>query len=156
MPKLKNGDEAPDFELPWTGDGTFKLSDRRGSWVVLAFYPADNSAVCTKQFCNYRDESSKLEQLGAEIVGISPQDVSSHQSFIAKHGLDVPLASDPELVAAEAYGVTLGSNVRRAIFIVDPEGVIRHANVKLVGLTYDDADAVREAVSNAKETAAAA
>ena len=55
MARPEIGDEAPDFELPWTGEGSFELSGRRGRWVVLAFYPGDFTSVCTKQFCNYRD-----------------------------------------------------------------------------------------------------
>ncbi|MGI8726154.1 MAG: peroxiredoxin [Solirubrobacterales bacterium] len=156
MAKLNNGDHAPDFELPWTGEGDFKLSDRRGEWIVLAFYPADNSAVCTKQFCNYRAEGDKIEGLDAEIIGVSPQDVSSHESFIADNKLNVPLVSDPDLKAAEAYGVTLGNNIRRSVFVIDPDGKIRFRNVKLLGLTYDDADSIQDAFEQAKENAKAA
>lgn len=156
MAKLNNGDEAPDFKLPWTGEGEFKLSDRRGEWVILAFYPADNSSVCTKQFCNYRDEGEKIEGLEAEVIGISPQEVSSHEDFISEHKLNVPLVSDPDLEAAEAYGVTLGKNIRRSVFVVDPDGKIRFRNVKLLGLSYDDADSLQGAFNEAKENAAAA
>lgn len=156
MAKLNNGDQAPDFELPWTGEGDFKLSDRRGEWIVLAFYPADNSAVCTKQFCNYRDEGDKIEGLEAEVIGVSPQDVSTHESFITDHKLNVPLLSDPDLETAEAYGVTLGKNIRRSVFVIDPDGKIRFRNVKLLGLTYDDADSIQDAFEQAKENAKAA
>jgi thioredoxin-dependent peroxiredoxin len=77
MAKLKVGDPASDFEQPWTGEGPFSLSDRRGSWVVLAFYPGDEAPTCTRQMCEYRDNSDRLEALDAEVVGISPQGVDA-------------------------------------------------------------------------------
>lgn len=152
MAKLSMGDKAPDFELPWTGDGDFRLADRRGGWVVLAFYPGDFTAVCTKQFCNYRDGREQLDDLDAEVIGISPQDVGSHERFIAEHGLTVPLAADVDLAVAGDYGVKGpgGKFVRRAIFVVDPEGVIRYRKVALVGLGYEDAGDVREALTEAR------
>ena len=121
MAKLAVGDTAPDFDLPWTGEGDFKLSDHRGRWVVLAFYPGDFTAVCTKQFCNYRDGREEIEGLDAEVVGISPQDLESHVKFTDEHGLTVPLAADVDKDVAGDYGVLgPGGFVRRAIFIVDP------------------------------------
>jgi thioredoxin-dependent peroxiredoxin len=90
------GDPAPDFELEGT-DGRFRLSDHRGARVVLLFYPGDNTPVCTRQFCSYRDDAEELAQLDATIVGISSQSLESHESFTAKHGLTVPLMADPAL-----------------------------------------------------------
>src|ERR1700742_1184853 len=87
------GDPAPDFELDGT-DGHFRLSDHRGETVVLLFYPGDNTPVCTKQFCSYRDHAEDVDGLGATIVGISSQDLDSHAAFVAKHGLNVPLLAD--------------------------------------------------------------
>ena len=80
------GEEAPDFELPGT-DGPFKLSEHRGERVVLLFYPGDNTMVCTKQFCSYRDRADDFAALDATVVGISSQDLDSHKGFIEKHGL---------------------------------------------------------------------
>ena len=80
------GEQAPDFELSGT-DGPFKLSDHRGERVVLLFYPGDNTAVCTKQFCSYRDRAEDFSALNATVVGISSQDLASHEGFIAKHSL---------------------------------------------------------------------
>src|SRR5437016_1728340 len=87
------GEQAPDFELPGT-DGTFRLSDHRGERVVLLFYPGDNTMVCTKQFCSYRDRREDFAALDAAVVGISAQDIASHEGFIAKHSLTVPLLAD--------------------------------------------------------------
>src|SRR5690348_17320851 len=80
------GEAAPDFELSGT-DGPFRLSDHRGERVVLLFYPGDNTAVCTKQFCSYRDQPEAFAALGATVVGISQQSLESHEAFTAKHSL---------------------------------------------------------------------
>jgi peroxiredoxin Q/BCP len=149
------GDQAPDFGLPWTGDGDFKLSEKRGRWVILAFYPGDFTAVCTKQFCNYRDGREEIEVLDADVVGISPQDVESHEKFTIKHGLTVPLAADTESAVSGAYGILgPGGFVRRAIFIVDPEGIVRYRKVALVGLGYEDTGDLREALDEARSATA--
>src|SRR5277367_18335 len=87
------GEPAPDFELEGT-DGPFRLSEHRGERVVLLFYPGDETLVCTRQFCSYRDDNTRLQALDATIVGISAQDVESHESFIAAHGLTIPLLAD--------------------------------------------------------------
>jgi peroxiredoxin Q/BCP len=148
------GEEAPDFELPWTGEGRFRLSARRGEWVILAFYPGDFTAVCTKQFCNYRDGREQLDGLDAAVIGISPQDVGSHERFIAEHGLTVPLAADVEKAVASDYGVLgPGGFVRRAIFVIDPEGVVRHRKVALVGLGYEDVGDLQAALGEARAAA---
>src|ERR1700689_2973089 len=97
------GEQAPDFELSGT-DGSFRLSDHRGERVVLLFYPGDDTPVCTRQFCSHRDRSDSLAQLDATLVGISAQDVDSHDRFTAKHGLTVPLLADPDQAVAKAFG----------------------------------------------------
>jgi thioredoxin-dependent peroxiredoxin len=156
MAKLKIGNPAPDFTLPWTGEGSFSLSGRRGRWVVLAFYPGDFTPTCTKQFCNYRDGREQIEDLDADVVGISPQDVDSHERFIAEHDLTVPLAADVDKSVARSYGVLApgGTLVRRAVFVVDPEGVIRYRKVALVGLGFEDTDDLRSALDEARSAAA--
>jgi peroxiredoxin Q/BCP len=155
MAKLKVGDMAPDFTKPWTGEGDdFTLSSRRGEWVILAFYPGDETAVCTKQFCDYRDNGAKLDSLDAEMVGISPQGVDSHDSFISHHDLNLPLVADEDLSVASDYGIKLGPSLRRSIFIVDPEGKIAYTDVKLLGLSFADTDAVSKALDKAKAAAA--
>lgn len=156
MAKPQLGEMAPDFELPWTGEGDLRLSGRRGRWVILAFYPGDFTAVCTKQFCNYRDGREELEGLDAEVIGISPQDLESHERFIDEHGLTVPLAADVDKRVSAAYGVLgRGGFVRRAVFIVDPEGRLRYSKVALLGLGYEDAGDLREALAEARSAVAA-
>jgi peroxiredoxin Q/BCP len=156
MGKLKVGDTAPDFTKPWTGEGDFTLSEHRGQWVVLAFYPGDETAVCTKQFCEYRDQKQRIEGLDAEMVGISPQGLDSHQGFITNHDLSLPLVADEELDVADAYGIKLGPSLRRAIFIVDPDGKIAHRDVKLLGLSYTDSAGIQAALADAKAAAGVA
>jgi peroxiredoxin Q/BCP len=155
MARADVGETAPDFTLPWTGEGEFSLADRRGRWVVLAFYPGDFTPTCTKQFCDYRDGREEIDGLDAEVVGISPQDVDSHQRFIAEHGLTVPLAADVDKAVAKAYGVLApgGAFVRRAIFVIDPAGVIRDRTVALLGLGYEDTGNLRSALERARAAA---
>ena len=150
---MKVGTEAPDFELPGTGGRTYRLADHRGRWVVLAFYPGDFTPVCTKQFCSYRDDKEQVEALDADFLGISPQGVESHEKFMRVHALTVPLLADEGKQVARAYGVVApGGFVRRAVFIVDPAGVIRHRNVSLVGLTYDSAADIVAALTAARQS----
>jgi len=141
------GDPAPDFELQGS-DGAFKLSDHRGERVVLLFYPGDETPVCTKQFCSYRDRSDELHELDATLVGISPQSIESHQSFIKNHGLVVPLLADRELSVSELYGVkqkVVGT--RRAVVIVDEQGIVRYRHQNTLSVTYDSVDDLRDALA---------
>ncbi|HEY2333909.1 MAG TPA: peroxiredoxin [Solirubrobacterales bacterium] len=147
MAKVDVGDAAPDFELPGTGGKTYKLSDYRGRKLVLAFYPGDFTAVCTKQFCSYRDNSERLDQLGADVLGISPQSVESHERFTEEKRLNVPLLADENKSVAKAYGVLAGPMVRRAVFVVDEEGIVRHRKVTLVGLSFESVDDLEQAVA---------
>jgi peroxiredoxin Q/BCP len=146
--KLNVGDRAPDFELPGTGEKTYRLSDYRGRKLVLAFYPGDFTAVCTKQFCSYRDQGDKLDGLGADVLGISPQSVESHERFAEEKRLNVPLLADEDKQVARAYGVLAGPMVRRAIFVIDEQGVVRHRKVTLTGLSYESADDLERAVAS--------
>jgi len=147
MAKLKPGDPAPDFELPGTGGKTYRLADYRGRKLILAFYPGDFTAVCTRQFCSYRDQGERLDQLGAEVLGISAQSLDSHERFAKEKSLNVPLLADVDKAVARAYGVVAGPMVRRAIFVVDEEGIVRHQKVSLTGLSYESVDDLEEAVA---------
>ena len=147
MAKLQVGDPAPDFELPGTGDRTYRLADYRGRKLIIAFYPGDFTAVCTKQFCSYRDEGERLDQIGADVVGISPQGVDSHERFTEEKKLNVPLLADEDKAVAKAYGVLAGPLVRRAIFVVDEEGKIGYRKVTLAGLTYESVADLERAVA---------
>jgi peroxiredoxin Q/BCP len=147
MAKVDVGDAAPEFGLPGTGGHTYRLSDYRGKKVVLAFYPGDFTAVCTKQFCSYRDEGDRLDQLGADVLGISPQVIDSHERFTEEKKLNVPLLADEDKAVAKAYGIVAGPLVRRAIFVVDEEGKIGFRKVTLAGLTYESVADLERAVA---------
>jgi len=145
--KVNVGDRAPDFELPGTGGKTYRLADYRGRKLILAFYPGDFTVVCTKQFCSYRDQGEQLDKLGADVLGISPQSVESHERFTEEKRLNVPLLADEDKQVARAYGVLAGPMVRRAVFIVDEEGIVRHRKVTLAGLTYESVDDLEQALA---------
>ena len=141
------GDPAPDFELDGT-DGKFRLSDHRGERVVLLFYPGDNTAVCTRQFCSYRDNAEAFGALDATVVGISSQSVGSHQGFTAKHGLNVPLLADEGGEVARQYDAhTPVVGTKRAVIIVDEDGVVRHRHDHLLGLDFQSVEDLREALA---------
>ena len=148
MPKAAVGARAPGFELAGTGGRTYRLADYRDTGVILAFYPGDFTPVCTKQFCSYRDDGDRIEALGVPMLGISPQSVESHERFSDRHGLAVPLLSDPGKRVARAYGVVgPGGTTRRAVFVVDADGIVRYRHVALFGLRYQDVGDLERAVS---------
>ena len=156
MARIEVGDSAPDFELRGTGGRTVRLAEFRGRWLVLAFYPGDFTPVCTRQFCSYRDAADRLDELDAEVLGVSPQTLDSHERFRAKYGLTVPLLADPERDVIRAYGVLgPGGMVRRSIFIVDPEGIVRYRQVALLGFRYQDVEALRQSLQRARAEAPA-
>jgi len=147
MAKLRTGRQAPAFELPGTGGKIYTLAAYRGRGVILAFYPGDFTPVCTKQFCSYRDDGDRIEALGVPMLGISPQSLESHERFAAQHGLTVPLLSDPKKRVARAYGVLGPAGlVRRSIFLIDAEGIVRYRHVALFGLRYQDVGDLERAV----------
>jgi peroxiredoxin Q/BCP len=131
------GDEAPDFCLDGTGHHHYCLHDYRGEPVLLVFYPADNSPVCTQQLRSYSEDLNEFEELGATVLCLSPQDVASHEEFTAAQGLRLPLLSDVGKTVGRAYGILgpLGF-YRRSIFVVGRDGVVRFARRSLSNLTY--------------------
>jgi peroxiredoxin Q/BCP len=141
------GDEAPDFELPGTGSRSYRLSEYRGQVVVVVFYPGDNTPVCTRQLNSYNDELSQFRDVGAQVLAISTQSVESHDQFAERHGFGFPLLADTDKEVARAWGVLgpLGF-LRRSVFIVDGEGVIRYAHRALAGVTFRGVDELVSAV----------
>lgn len=126
MPKV--GDPAPKFRLA-AGDGSHvSLDDFLGKKLVLYFYPKDYSAGCTREACSFRDSYSAFKELGAGIVGISPDRASSHEKFAKDKQLPFPLLSDSDGSTRRAYGVksTLGLISGRITFVIDEQGIIRH------------------------------
>jgi peroxiredoxin Q/BCP len=149
MAKVSVGDVAPGFELPGTGGRDYSLGEYRGRGVILAFYPGDFTPVCTKQFCSYRDDGDRIEALGVPMLGISPQSVESHERFAEEHGLTVPLLADTGKKVARSYGVLgPGGYLRRSVFLVDGEGIVRYRHVALFGLRYQDVGDLERAVES--------
>ncbi|HOT07085.1 MAG: putative peroxiredoxin [Methanosaeta sp. PtaB.Bin039] len=126
------GDLAPPFCLPDQDDHEVCLAALAGKWAVLYFYPKDNTSGCTQEAREFSSEVERFEQLGAAVLGISPDSSASHARFAAKHQLKLKLLSDPEHKALEAYGVwgqkkMYGREyygVTRSTFLIDPEGRI--------------------------------
>jgi len=142
------GEQAPDFSLDGP-DGTFRLSDHRGERVVLLFYPGDDTTVCTKQFCSYRDAGAEMAGLDATVVGISTQDATSKAAFKAKHGLTTQLLADPDAAVSTAYGVYAKrlKMAKRTVFVVDEDGRIAHRHANFVSLSFDDVEDLRAALA---------
>jgi thioredoxin-dependent peroxiredoxin len=147
---LSVGNTAPDFSLPGTGDKQYSLHDYVGKPVVVAFYPGDDTPVCTKQLCSYNNEIDNFSELDAQIIGISSQTVESHERFAKKYGLTFPLLSDTDKKVADAYG-TLGplGFPRRSVFVIDGNGIVRYAHRAIAGLTYRSSQELLAAVKAA-------
>jgi peroxiredoxin Q/BCP len=133
------GDLAPDFTLPGTQPGTsdrdYTLSAERGHPVVLAFYPGDETPVCTRQLCSYQHDLDVLRDLDATLWGISSQSIESHKKFQENRGLRFPLLADVDSSVFSRYG--LGSLLnRRAVFVIDAQGKLAWSHVSTTGITY--------------------
>jgi thioredoxin-dependent peroxiredoxin len=127
---LREGDPAPDFTLTSDSGDAITLSSLRGQPVVLYFYPKDETPGCTRQACGLRDAWDDFRARGAEVLGISPDDVDSHVRFKQKHGLPFTLLADPEHEVAEDYGVWVERKnygktfmgIERSTFVIDADG----------------------------------
>ena len=137
---IEINNRAPDFELMDDNGDLFRLSDLAGQKVLLVFYPGDNTPVCTAQLCDYRDGIEAFANLGVTIVGISSDDIDSHRKFRDKHGLPFILLSDTDYEVAKQYGCKGALGIKRAVFLVDETGIIRHAHVEALSLFRRKAD----------------
>jgi len=132
MSDLTAGDPAPDFALPDEHGTVHRLSDRKGSWTVVYFYPADDTPGCTTQACQFTDLTPEFRALDGEIWGISPDGAVSHAAFRTKFGLSFPLLSDLDHAVAEAYGawqekINYGKHymgIVRSGYLVGPDGTV--------------------------------
>jgi peroxiredoxin Q/BCP len=125
------GSAAPRFELPDQTGVLHALDRYAGKWLVLYFYPKDGTPGCTQQVCAFRDDITKVRQAGAEVVGVSVDDVASHAKFAAEHRVPFPLLADVDKSTARAYGVLVSKSgfeyARRDTFVIDPQGrIARH------------------------------
>ncbi len=127
-----SGESAPAFSLPDQEGKLHTLESYKGKWVVLYFYPKDDTPGCTKEACNFRDEKGRLEEIGAVVLGVSADDVGSHQKFHGKYGLNFPLLADSDKATIHAYGAWGEKNnfgkvyegILRQTFLIDPKGKI--------------------------------
>ncbi len=125
---------APDFQLPADDGQTFKLQQLRGKRVLLVFYPADESPVCTAQLCEYRDGIEAFVGLNAEVIGISKQNSLSHQAFKKNRQLPFTLLSDLDLQVAKLYGAVGLMGMKRATFLIDEMGILRWQHIEATAL----------------------
>ena len=123
------GQLAPEIDLT-DGDGErWQLSRARGKTVVLLFYPADETKVCTKQLCSVRDNWTRYQQTGAEVVGINTDSIEKHQGFVAHHGLPVRLLSDADGRVVRAYKMNAFYGTKRGVVVIDHAGYIRYRRI---------------------------
>ena len=120
---------APDFSLSDANGNVHTLADYKGRWRVLYFYPMEDTPGCTAEACSLRDAATELSELDADVVGVSADDVKSHQKFVAKYHLNFTLLSDPDKKAIEAYGAwgkkMFGKEgILRKTFIISPDGQV--------------------------------
>lgn len=148
------GQPAPDFDLEATRDDRVRLSSLQGRPVVVYFYPKDNTPGCTQEGQEFRDLYPQFQGLGAEVIGISRDSLRAHTNFADKYEFPFPLVSDPDEQACAAFGVLKEktnkqgetvNGVERSTFVLDAEGVIRHAHrgVKVPGHAQQVLDEVR-------------
>lgn len=150
------GESAPGFDIPGT-DGTetgrrdYSLSEYAGRPVVLIFYPGDNTPVCTRQLNSYTDDIGQFDEVGAQVLAISPQDVASHDGFADKQGgFGFPLLADTDKKVGESYGILgpLGF-YRRSAFVISSTGKVVYQHRAIAGLTFRPTDELIAAVNAA-------
>jgi len=155
---LNVNDKAPDFKLLNQNDKEVSLGDYAGKWLVLYFYPKDDTPGCTNEACDFTDGLADFASIAAEVIGVSPDSTESHRKFIAKYNLGLTLLSDPDKVTLQAYGAwgvkkLYGKEyegVIRSTFIIAPDGTIaaKWGKVKVRGKRKGEvlkhADLVRE------------
>jgi thioredoxin-dependent peroxiredoxin len=143
---VQEGQEAPDFELRSDTGETVELSSLRGKPVVLYFYPKDETSGCTTQACGIRDAWRDFEQTGATVLGVSPDDVESHESFKRNHDLPFTLLADPDHAVAAAYGAwgekknygRTYEGILRTTFVIDADGRVAKVFKNVKPATHAD------------------
>lgn len=137
IPKV--GERAPDFEAQATGNKTIRLSDLRGHWVVLYFYPKSFTPGCTTEACTLRDAYGKIQSQGAVILGVSLDNIETQERFKKEYNLPFDLISDHDKKIAKAYGVlgVGGLYAKRVTFLIDPEGRVAHVFEKVDPARHD-------------------
>ncbi len=131
----KVGEQAPDFSLPDQVGKMHALLDYRGKWLVLYFYPKDDTPGCTTEACSFRDGYLQIKTLGAQVLGVSVDDTMSHKAFADAHALPFPLLADTDGKVAASYGALndfkLVKFAKRETFLIDPQGIVRKVYLKV-------------------------
>jgi peroxiredoxin Q/BCP len=153
MSKLTVNAPAPDFALKDGNGQDWRLSDHRGKVVVLLFYPGDETPVCTRQMCSVRDRWDDYLATGAEMVGISSDSIESHRKFAEHHNLPLRLLSDSDGAVSKLYGARslIPGKVARSVFVIDAQGILRHSDVRPLGLLKPKDDVTIAAVRAAQQ-----
>ncbi len=146
--------QAPDFTLRDGNGDEWRLFNHRGKVVVLLFYPGDETPVCTRQLCSVRDRWEDYTATGAEVVGVSTGSVESHKMFAEHHSLPLRLLCDGKANVAKAYDSRsiFPGRAARSVFVIDRQGIIRHRDVRRVGLIRPDDDEILQAIRAAQQS----
>jgi peroxiredoxin Q/BCP len=146
------GSPAPDFTLLDEAGRPWNLGEHRGRVVVVFFYPGDETPICTRQMCSVRDRWEDYAATGAEVVGISTNTVDSHKSFAEHHNLPLRLLADRDRKVADMYGARsiIPGKVARSVFVIDPNGITRHRDVRPLGLFRPKDDDIIRAIRAAQ------
>lgn len=145
---LEVNDQAPDFSLQDEQGNTFTLSSRQGERLLLVFYPGDNTPVCTRQLCDYRDGVDSFAGLGVSVIGISNDSAESHRKFKEKHQLPFTLLTDPDLVVAALYDSKGLMGMKRSVYLVDEEGRVRYRHVEPLAAFRRKRDEILQAIGD--------
>lgn len=145
---LRINDKAPDFTLVDDSGNWFSLSEQATQKVLLVFYPGDNTPVCTKQLCDYRDGLESFDNLGVKVVGISHDGAESHRKFREKYDLPFTLLTDPEYEVAALYDSKGMLGMKRSVFLVDQSQTIRYLHVESLSLFRRRREEVLAAIEN--------
>lgn len=148
VPKI--GQAAPDFNLPDAQSQSHRVTDYAGKWLVLYFYPKDDTPGCTKEACSFRDDLFQLDKLGAKVVGVSVDDSGSHAKFAQKYHLPFPLLADKDGKVADSYGALTNLGIikiaKRYTFLIDPKG-----NIAKIYLSVDTSRHSQEIIDDLKQ-----
>ncbi len=148
------GQPAPDFNLPDQNGLLHTLQDYKGKWLVLYFYPKDDTPGCTQEACAFRDDLQQIDELGAQVIGVSVDDTDSHAEFARKYHLPFPLLADKTTETAERYGALMNlffiKFARRYTFLIDPQG-----NVNKMYLSVETSRHSKQIIDDLKKLTAA-
>ena len=148
---LQVNDKAPELNLKDEQGRSFSLAAHRGERVLLVFYPGDNTPVCTRQMCDYRDGIEAFAGLGVRVVGISNDDADSHRKFKAKYDLPFTLLTDSDLAVAERFDSKGLMGMKRSVFLIDEKGVIRYKHIESLAMFRRSRDELLKEIARLQE-----